>query len=61
MTPSHVRKRAADGRHDGDRNEPAHHGPADAPATDARGRMARNIGHGACSSRVLLDLNRGTP
>jgi hypothetical protein len=50
-------RRPADGRHDGDRNEPAHYGPADAPAPNARGRMAGNIGHGACDSRVLLDLN----
>ena len=53
-------RRAADGRHDGDRNEPAHHGPADAAAPDARGRMAGDIGHGARNNRVLLDLISGS-
>ena len=32
--------------------------PDDATALYARGWMAGNIGHGACDSRVLLDLNR---
>jgi len=51
-------RRAAHGRHDGHRNEPAHHGQAASPAPDARGGMAGYIRHGACNSRILLDLNR---
>src|SRR5260370_29961159 len=37
--------------------EPAHYGPADPPTPNARDRMAGHLGHDACNSRILLDLN----
>src|SRR5260370_41792003 len=37
--------------------EPAHYGPADPPTPNARDRIAGHLGHDACNSRILLDLN----
>ena len=53
-------RRAADGRHDGDRNEPAHHGSVDAPTPDVGDRMVRNIGHDTRGGRVLFALNHAS-